>query len=203
MNKTATMMINSREVGMQKALEATEKLAEDSGLSKKEILHLRLLAEELLGMLRSIAGDVEADYWLEYQDKSFALYMKSEIKLTEQMRRQLLSASSSGENEAARGFMGKLRVMIAEKLFFNMPGSSLLSLGVMSMASPSAQAAAGGAYVWSMEKYMNSVKNEKDENAAASEAWDELEKSIVANIADEVSVRIVGHNVEIAVSKAF
>ena len=203
MNKTTTMKISSREIGMQDALAVTEKLAVDSGLTKKQIMHLRLLAEELFGMLRSIAGDVEADYWLEYRDKSFELHMKSEIKLTEEMRRQLISASSSGENAAARGFMGKLRVMIAENLFYSIPGSSLLSLGMMSMASPSAQAAGGSAYMWSMEKYKESVEKEKDENAEASEAWDELEKSIVANIADEVSVRILGHNVDMTVSKAF
>ena len=203
MSKTAIMRINSRELGMQDALAVTQKLAEDSDLTKKQTMHLRLLAEELFGMLRSIAGEVEADYWLEYRDKSFELHMKSESKLTEEMRQQLISASSSGQNAAARGFMGRLRVMIAENLFSNIPGTSLLSLGMMSMASPSAQAAGGSAYVWSMEKYKDSVEKEKDESEEASEAWDELEKSIVANIANEVSVRILGHNVEITVSKAF
>jgi len=33
--------------------------------------------------------------------------------------------------------------------------------------------------------------------------WDEIERSIIANIADDVKVSIVGKNVEIAVYKAF
>ena len=37
----------------------------------------------------------------------------------------------------------------------------------------------------------------------SKEAWDELEKSIVANLADEVSVNTVSSTVEITISKAF
>ena len=206
MTKTATMTVNSHEGGMQEALAMTEQLGIDAGLERRQKLHLRLLAEELFGMLRSIAGDVEADYWLEYEGKGFEMHMRSDIKLTEEMRRQLISASSSGENAAARGFMGKLRVMIAEKLCANVGEGSLLSglsVGMMGMASPTAQSAGAGSYQWSMEQYKDEVKQHKDDSAAASEAWDELEKSIVANIADDVRVWIVGTDVEITVCKAF
>ena len=204
--KTEKMIVTSHESGMQEALAMTERLGTDCGLEKKQILHLRLLAEELFGMLRSIAGNVEAEYWLEQEDKRFEMHMKSDVLLTDEMREQFISAASSGENDAARGFMGKLRVMIAEKLFANTPGSSLLtgfSLGMMTAASPVAQEAGASAYLWSMEKYVDELIRQKDSNAAASEEWDELEKSIMAKIADEVIVRIVGCNVEITVCKAF
>ena len=39
--------------------------------------------------------------------------------------------------------------------------------------------------------------------ADADEAWDELEKSIVANLADEVTVNIVGNAVKIVITKTF
>ena len=206
MEKTQIMRVDSHEGGMLEALAMTEQLGTDVGLEKKQRLHLRLLAEELFGMLRSIAGDVKADYWLEHEGKRFEMHMQSEMKLTEEMRGQLISASSSGENAAARGLMGKIRVMIAEVLCKDVEGPALLSgfsLGMMGMASPTAQSAAAGTYHWSMEQYMDEVKKRKDESDAASEAWDELEKSIVANIADDVGVWIVGSEVEITVSKAF
>ena len=114
--KTEKICINNRELGMTVALAMTEQLGAKQGLERRQILHLRLLAEELFGMLRSITGEIEADYWLEYEGKRFDIHMKSDVKLTEEMRQQFLSASSSGENAAAKGFMGKLRVMISEAL---------------------------------------------------------------------------------------
>lgn len=195
--KTEKISINNRELGMTVALGMTEKLGAEQGLERKQILHLRLLAEELFSMLRSLTGEVDAEYWLEYEGKRFDIHMKSDVKLTDELRQQFLSASTSGENAAAKGVMGKLRVMIAEALVTR-PSVPAFSLGLVSAASPTAQVAGANAYQWSMEKYKAEVKKQKDE-----ESWDELEKSIVANIADEVSVRIIGANVEIIVTKAF
>ena len=195
--KTEKISINNRELGMAIALGMTEKLGAQQGLERKQILHLRLLAEELFSMLRSLTGEVDAEYWLEYEGKRFDIHMKSDVRLTDELRQQFLSASTSGENAAAKGVMGKLRVMIAEALVAK-PSVPAFSLGLVSAASPTAQVAGANAYQWSMEKYKAEVKKRQDE-----ESWDELEKSIVANIADEVSVRIIGANVEIIVSKAF
>ncbi len=55
---------------------------------------------------------------------------------------------------------------------------------------------------WSMLRYEEALKPlvaEKDEDALV--AWDELEKSIVANIADEVKVSIRGWQVEMIFEK--
>ncbi len=195
--KTEKVYITNKELGMQDALQMTEKIGTEQGLEKKQLLHLRLLSEELFGMLKGITGEIEADYWVGYEGKKFDIHLKSEIKLTDEMREQFLSASSSGKNAAEKGFMGKLRVMIAEALISNTAASGF-SLGLMSMASPNAQNAALKNYQWSMEKYKSELKKKNDEDS-----WDELEKSIVANIADDVSVSIVGSDVEIIVTKAF
>lgn len=205
--KTDKIYVNSQEIGMADALTMMEKAGNEQGLDKKQNFHLRLLSEELFGMLKSISGGIDADYWAEIDGKKFEIHMKSEVRLTEDMKKQLLAASSSGENAAAKGFMGKIKVMIAEALFVNSPSDSYvfsgLSLGLMSMASPSSLSAAGGAYLWSMDKYKDEVKKEAENDGEAAEAWDELEKSIVANVADEVQVKILGNLVEIIVSKAF
>ena len=200
--KTKKIFVNNQEIGIQDALIMTEGIGAECQLEVKQLRRLRLLAEELFGMLRSIVGEVEADYWLEYEGKSFEIHMKSDVRLTEEMRKQFLAASSTGKNAAAKGFMGRLKVMIAEALFANNPSDSLLfsglSLGLMSLSSPTALGAGSSSYIWSLTKYKNEAKKDGE-----SEAWDELEKSIVANIADEVSVKIVGNSVEIIVSKAF
>lgn len=200
--KTKKIFVNSQELGMKDALAMTEGLGMEQELDVKQLRRLRLLAEELFGMLRSISGVLEADYWLEYEGKSFEIHLKSNVELNDDMRKAFLAVSSSGENAAAKGFMGRLKVLIAEALFANGDASdsmllSGLSMGLMSMASPSVSGRSMS-YVWSLRKYEDEAKKEPE-----SEAWDELEKSIVANIADDVSVKIVGTNVEIIVNKAF
>ena len=198
--------VTSREVGTEKALEMTEKLGNFAGLTGKEQLRLRLLAEELMGLLRGIAGEVEAIYWVEVREKAFALHLKSQISMNQELRSELLAASSSGKNAAATGFMGKIRELFSVAL---MPSSedpfmlTGLSLGLMSSGSPVGYNVAMDSYVWSMNQYKTEVEGIAEENTAAAEAWDELEKSIVANLADEVSVAIVDNDVEITIYKAF
>ena len=70
---TAEIRITSLGEGMEDALAATEQLGLDSGLGHKENLRLRLLAEELIGMLRGIAGSVEAIYQAGQEKQSFTL----------------------------------------------------------------------------------------------------------------------------------
>ena len=198
--------VTTRGEGMEEALAATEKLGLDSGLSHKENLRLRLLAEELIGLLRGITGDVEADYQARQEGKKFLLSLNADVRMTQDMRKQLLAASSSGKNSAARGFMGRLREMVAAILLPEDGESdevSGLALGLMSLGGPARYTAGVNAYAWSMSKYMSEVRSSREEDEDAADAWDELEKSIVANLADEVSVKIVGSAVEISIAKAF
>ena len=53
--------------------------------------------------------------------------------------------------------------------------------------------------LWSMNRYMAAVK----EGRTPAEDWDELEKSVVANLADEVRIGIAGQDVEMVISKKF
>ena len=204
--KTAEIRVTTQGEGMEDALAATEKLGLDSGLGHKENLRLRLLAEELIGLMRGITGSVEAVYRAEEENRSFTLCLSADVTLDQEMRRQLLAASSSGKNAAARGFMGKLREMVAFVLLpkgQNASTVSNLSLGLISMGSPVGYVSGLDTYSWTMSTYMSEIKENLEDIAGAQEAWDELEKSIVANLADEVSVNIRGNAVEIAISKAF
>ena len=53
-------------------------------------------------------------------------------------------------------------------------------------------------YLWSLEQYRNSVKKEEQ-----AEAWDELEKSVIASVADDVIVGVKGKRADIIVVKKF
>ena len=199
--KTAPITVTSQGTGVKDALALTEQIGNESGLSPKSTLHLRLLGEELFGMLRGIAGEIDADYWIDSSEKNFELHMKSAIALTPAMKEQLLAASSSGVNEASKSFMGKIRVMIANALLST---KEAIPFAIINTAA----AAPGGNGFdvfggdWSMAGYKAELKKHEGDQDA-KEAWDELEKSIVASIADDVKVKIIGNTVEITVAKTF
>ena len=200
--KSKIVTVSSEGVGIDDALAMTEALGAECGLAKKSALRLRLLSEELLGMRRGIAGKVEANYWREGEQNNFELHMASNVKLTSEIREQLLAAASSGKNEAAKSFMGKIRFMIAG---FLISAKEALPYALINTAAayPMGGYAGESASVWSMAFYKDDLKKRMGEDPDAFAAWDELEKSIVANIADDVKVKIVGKDVEITVCKAF
>ena len=203
---TINLKITGNEDSINEALVATEKLAVDGGLDKKQCLHLRLLAEELFGMIRSITREVKADYVVNQDGKSYELHLETEVELTMEMREEMLSVSSSGKNEAAKGFMGKLRDVIRVSLLpsENLPGiSERTGLGLMNMGETTGSGIreAGVGYEWSMSVYKDNLESKRRDET--EEAWDELEKSIVANIADEVKVYIKRTKVHAVIMKTF
>lgn len=195
--RIAEVNVNSKGEGIAEALSETEKLAVDIGLERTEIMHLRLLAEELIGMLKSYAYDVDAVYRAALEDRKFCLSLDADILMTQEMHDELIAISKTGKNESARGFMGRLKELIGMAL---LPSESKptvmggLSLSLMSMGSPGGYQAGSDSARWSLQNYR---KNAKEEQIA------ELEKSIVASIADDVTVAVDGDHVRLAVYKQF
>jgi hypothetical protein len=192
--KTMEVRVTGTGAGLAQALESTEQFAQNLLLEKKDRLHLRLLAEELLGLIRSMIADLEADYWLEQAEGKVRMHLTMEAELSREEREALIALSTSKENEAAKGIMGRIKDMITTVIAPGEEGPSLASLGVMSLGSPNGYRA--GTYDWSLQKYRDGVADDE-------EAMDELERSIIASIADEVRVSIEGTHVEITVDKAF
>ncbi|MCR5292578.1 MAG: hypothetical protein K6E28_06835 [Eubacterium sp.] len=199
---TDVIKIDNQAKGVRQAIGITEMAAEFGGLSHKEGIRLRLLTEELIGMTRGIAGQIMSDFWIEQNDKSYTLHLKFEIRMTREIREQLLGVSSSGKNSAQLGFMGKLLEGIATMMLpYDDAYSDAISgnLGFMTMGDIDTHQQSVNAYRWSLQNYKESL-GEGDETDAA---WDELEKSIVASIADDVKVSVKGSNVEIVICKNF
>ncbi|MBR3150065.1 MAG: hypothetical protein IKF64_07840 [Eubacterium sp.] len=187
--------------GVAEAVKQTELVANFKSLSKTDSIHLLLLAEEMMGMMKALTGEQEADFWIDDEDNTFQLHLKAETAMNTEMRQKLMSASTSGENIAAKGVMGKLRDLFSRLVEpVEAPLAEEYASGWASDNLSTAQAAAvaknySAAYanVWSLNRYKASQRN--------SEKWDELEKSIIANIADEVEIGIAEGTVEMIVYK--
>lgn len=201
--KTDLIHVTSSGAGMEEAMNQAEATAVFKKLSKKDAIQLRLLAEEMMGMFRSIAGDVEGDFFIEDHNHDFALHLCAETRMTGEKRKKLLDASTTGQNAAAKGVMGKLRDLFSKALepeddympMYYMEG--WLEPGMGSPVTPMMHAIE--VETWSLNQYRDSLEGKEE----GSEEWDELEKSIVANIADEVEIAIRGEKVEMIIRKKF
>ena len=190
--KSDIIVISSNGNGIDAALAQAEKTAEQMGLTHRQALHMRLLVEEMMNMVSSIVGQLEGKFWIETEDKAYRLYLQMASLLDGEQRKQLISASTSGKNEAHRGIMGKIRAF-----FEPMPIEDTPSY----LAGTIVRGNANDDLTWSLEAYRERLRNGKDASDEAREEWDELEKSVVSHIADNVTVSIRNYDVEMMIYK--
>ncbi|MBR4539396.1 MAG: hypothetical protein IKO52_11195 [Clostridia bacterium] len=197
--KTDVITVSSKGSQMEAALQQVDKVSSYKGLTGKKALHLRLLAEEMMAMMRSITGETQGKFWIEDQDGVYELHLLAATRMTSTKREQLLSAATSGKNESARGFMGKLRDFFERGADEDVAAlsSPLMMPGLYEHSStPTLD------WEWSMTQYEKALAygvDKKDEKAL--KAWDELEKSVVAHVADDVKVSIRNQQVEMTIIK--
>ncbi|MBR6523758.1 MAG: hypothetical protein IKT39_04025 [Clostridia bacterium] len=193
---------------LEAVLAEVEKVTTYNGLEDKKALRLRLLAEELCGMLPGLVENFSGDFWAENDGDNYELHVELKAEdMTFELRDELISVSKSGKNAAAKGVMGKIRA-VAETMLLaafdptvSIPTGEYYDYHGYNMGfgyiDPTIAARTGYIYSWSLYSYKAAVEeNEED-------AYAELERSIVAKLADDIIVGVRGNNVEIVVKKSF
>ena len=203
---TERVKINNTGSGMPEALSMTEKAAGLLHLAAKDSLRARLLAEETLSMVKAVTGQFSADFWIEVneEDRTFAIHLEAKSELDYPKRQELLSVSTTGKNTAHTGIMDKIRCMIEAGIYgvgesFRLQaeyGTGMFTYGALGVPDDGMSEAL---YSWSMQKYRADVEAGDDD----PDSLDELEKSIIANIADDVRVGIRKDSLELVVVKKF
>ena len=205
--QTDKIQILSNGEGIEAALAESEKFAAYMGIEGKPALHLRLLTEELLGMVRAITGDFKAYFWIENQEGGgYRIHLDAETPMNLDKKTELISLSSKGVNNVLGGFMGKIRDMVENGLYYynkvdqlQLKNGIYTPVGVTAGITPESTGVDG--FVWTMDEYRGKMKSARGSDPDASKAWDELERSIVASIADDVVVSVRKNAVKITISK--
>ena len=180
---------------LEAILEESERVAEYNGFSHKQSLQLRLLCEEIDGMLPNIIDDFKGELWIDFEDGLCKVNVSIHIpEFNTEKKEELIGIAKNKKNAAAVGIVGKIRNAV-ENLFLNEAtmDSFALSYGTLGYGE-----GVDYSYLWRLEEYRNSVKKEKQ-----AESWDELEKSVIASVADDVIVGIKGRCAEIVIIKKF
>ena len=156
-----------------------------------------LLTEEMMGLMQSVTGASEGEFWIEDEDGEYRLHLLVRTLLSTEKKEQLLSVSASGKNESAKGLMGRLREFFDWGIDEDITSNSLFLPDMYEhTSSPMLD------WEWSMRQYETalSARVAKDE-PGAQEAWDELEKSVVKKVADDVKVYIRRGTAEMVILK--
>ena len=194
---------------LEAVLAEVEKVTTYNALEEKKALKIRLLAEELCGMLPGLVANFSGKFWAENEGESYELHVELKAEdMSIDVRDELISVSKSGKNAAAKGIMGKIRAVAETMLlaafdpdltpipadgeFYDYHGYNM-GFGYI---DPTIAVETGYVYSWSLFNYKTAVEEKKDEYA-------ELERSIVAKLADDIVVGVRGKYVEIVVKKSF
>ena len=208
MNKSAEMYVNNTEENASAALKKIDEFLVHQDIDRKKTIHLRLLAEETIGMVKAMTSDFMALMWVEEEDGVYRIRLTVKTDIDKEKKSELLSVATSGKNAAARGFMGKIGEIIENGLlsYDNVMklqqeyGSGYTDYVGMGMCVPGEIQMAGDPLVWSLSKYRSSLGEEAGGEDPAGAAWDELEKSIVASLAQDVAVGVRKDRVDMVIT---
>ena len=202
-------MVNSDAERMAAARYATENFAWHAGLDKHDTLQLSLLVEETLGMMKAMVDDFYGRLWFSGDASACEIHLEATANMDSDRKQELLSVSSTGKNAAAKGFMGMLGDVISRAL--NNVGHAVDEAYGGTAVAGSVVAPAGmgtpNLYdltpVWTLDQYRENVEKGRLEADALERAKEDLEKSIVANLADDVVVGVKGDRIELVIKKKF
>lgn len=177
--KSINVAIHSTGDGFRDANLETQRIA--AGLPEEQALQLCLITEEMLSMFNSITGHVNnAEFQIESEDGLYTFHLSVRQKLGNVQREELIQSSSSGKNEASKGFLGALKDIFIQ---------------AMSVGKDIDQYYSGNSYT--------SQAADLSDEVISSPKWDQYERSVLLSLTDEVKISIHSGIVELIATKKF
>ncbi len=201
-------MVNSDAGRMAAARYATENFARHAKLDRRDALRLTLLVEETLGMVKAMLDDFYGQLWFVGDEKNCEIHFEATANMDADRKHELLSVSSTGKNAAAKGFMAMVGEVISGALYgfgrtMDTYGQETIKYGVVHTEGVMAGSVSPDMTpIWTLQDYRQNL-DEKRAEGGLEDAWDELEKSIVASLADDVVVGVRGDRIELVIRKDF
>ena len=192
--KTDKLWINGNIRRNSEVNDILEDFAGKAGIAGKDFVHMNLLAEETLGMANQLLKDFDGEIWLETTAEGYEIILEADV-------RENREGTVPAQDEPA-GFMAKIAELLNCSFMFenaaempeNLAGMlpDYMSYGLRDSAESPAWAG-----TWSLSAYRSRLQHQPGSGINL----DELEKSIVGSLADEVTVGIQGRRIRLVISK--
>ena len=197
--KSNICVVKKGGIGLENVLVEVEKVTNYNGMQKKEAMRLRLLAEELVGMLTELVKNFEGRVWLQNDENRYELHAELSVEgLSKEKKASLIAVSANKKNAAASSFMGKIREVAENMLLYSEENAGCATQSEYLCGYQMTDV--HYTYAWTLDHY---TARQREKSADNSEEWDQLEKSIVAKLADDVIVGVRSKKVEIIIKKEF
>ena len=156
-------------------------------------------------MLPNIIDDFSGDFWIDFEDGVCNVNVSLRFdEFTAEKKEGLVAIAKNKKNASASGIVGMIRsalenVFLEEDSF----GGGDMSLESRYFVTEYYNSmdqfyVADYSSLWSLEHYRSTVKKEEK-----TEKWDELEKSVIASVADDIVVGVKGKRADINIVKKF
>ena len=177
----------------------TEEYAAECALSGRDAMHLRLLVEEIVEMLRILDDEQPAELSIEGDGKSCVIRLILEKTLASK-------EEYIGRLSDFNGVTDKIRFLLSSSYeTLEALRDEAETIGVRKQKAEDLKEADlpydEDAYVWTMESYNLSAFDRFEETGEAD--WAEISRSIIANIADDVRIFILPDRTEHCVYVSF
>ena len=201
--KTEIVRINSELNGKKNAVSAADYFNRINGITGKNAAHIRLLTEELISLVHGIMDGFLGILWLEDVPAEGGLLCR--ISLSAQnvndpsQESRLLSIATEGKNENSEGMLGMIRELFRMNSRYSDDRSQLAALlNANERFGKGSAGVSAEEQLWSLDKYRRSMTGDA---GGSDDERDVLEKSIIANLADDVKVWIRSDSTEVIIEK--
>ncbi len=207
---TDYIMLTPNEEELAKAYGKVDDCVGMLNAGKKDTLHMKLIMDETIGMVKEMTGDFDALMWAERYNDECCVKVIGNTKMDADKKYDILSLAPSRKNSLVEGFTGKIRDLIETGLLnydsvmklnqkYNGNMVNVMGLGLYNEASAVMMPLEFAGVTWSMGEYKENVASNKDSSEEIKAAWDELERSIVASVADDIIVGVKKNKVQITI----
>ncbi len=206
---TEKISFGSNEKEIEGALAKVSDVLGALNLGKKDALRVNLLCEESIGMVKALAGEFSAVIWVEKYDKDCAIQLRLSTEMDLGKRVDFINVSTDKKNAASSGFMKKIADIVLTGIMnsgniatlnqeFDAGSVAYGAMGSYMYAGAMANPMAPYGAMWSLGSYRDRL-DQLEDDAAVGQAWDELEKSIVASLAKDVLVGVKGNRIDMTI----
>lgn len=158
----------------------------------KDVIHLHLLTEEVLGLLNAIVYVEDGQFYIEKEEKEYRIHVSATANISTEEKEELVKSSSDGKNQSYKGVSGKIFSVI-DSLFTN-EAYDAMAVTALDRQMYGSVSASTNAAAWSLANYYEATQKDTEE-------WYGYERSILLKIADDVLVSVRGDKVHITVVK--
>lgn len=178
---------------VERALNEVDGFSRYQGLGAKQSERLRLLGEELLGMMDGLLSVQDGRFWIEADGDDYIVNLAA--KSIVGARAKSILDSASGGNSEYKGIGGLVRKAVdSMHEMFRDSGATYSFSEQVDAALAGTEVLSEDALSWSLLSYTESV--ERDEKA---ESWDELEIPVLKKYSKDIVISYRNDRVDIKV----